>query len=81
MVERTQTLDGFVPQLGREVRVAQRRLERLVSEDLLDRLERHTLHHEPRRARVSQVVEAEIRDARLLEQREPAGTNPAVRLA
>jgi len=73
-------IDRIFPLIRREMRVAKRRLIGLVSQDLLDFLERDAAHHQPRRARMPQIVEAEIRDARLLEQRLPSQLDPVERL-
>src|SRR5262245_43896445 len=50
--------------LGREVPVAERDRERLVAEEVLDLLRRSPGLHHPARAGVSEIVPAEVRDAR-----------------
>jgi|SRR6266496_2114201 len=54
------------PYVGTEVRVAHRHLDRGVAEQLLDRLERRTAHHEVRSEGVPQYVPSDPAQAGLL---------------
>ena len=65
-VAMVQQLDRIAPDVGRQMRVAHRHLDRRVSHQLLHRLERHAPHHQMRGEGVPQDVPADRPQARAL---------------